>query len=62
MIVGVALTCSRCACSGSEEALWEERGERLVQEALWPGGHPTGGAHERNGRQKLHPATGLVKL
>ena len=62
VVVRVTLTCSRRACSGGEEGLWKEGGERLVEEGLRAGGHPARRTHERNGRQKLHSTAGLVKL
>ena len=62
VVVRMALTCSCRACSGSKEGLWEEGGERLVEEGLRASGHPARGTHERNGRQKLHSTAGLVKL
>ena len=50
-----------CVHPCREETLREKGGEGLSEETLLLGGHPTGGAHEGNCRQELHPA-GLGKL
>lgn len=50
-----------CVHPRCEETLREKGGEGLSKETLLLGSHTTGGAHEGNCGQELHPA-GLGKL